>query len=228
MCSAGGYFYSIIYLCHSQQISNFTMHLFHFISQNRATPPDHRMEAVICQHLTDDVYFPVWLCMYMFGSISCSDKTPESAVSFQPTSSPTKMVLPLFWTRSSPLHLQCIYRNIFLCWPCFSLQGLEEKLIPVTIFWIFSSFFSMLDLTAQILSCWSLISCSSSVSSALRGSTARSVALQHTQENKKRIARREKKNIAIAVRKCSHMTKSCDKKCHNMWNDITISSIYAI
>lgn len=52
------------------------------------------MEAVIRQNLTDDVYFPVWVCMYMFGSISCSDKTPpESAVLFQPTSSARKMVL---------------------------------------------------------------------------------------------------------------------------------------
>lgn len=62
-------------------------------------------------------------------------------------------------------------------------QALEEKLIPVTIFWIFSSFFSMLDLTAQILSCWSLISCSSSASSTLRGSTALSVALQHIKQH---------------------------------------------
>lgn len=67
--------------------------------------------------------------------------------------------------------------------PWFSFQVLEEKLIPVTIFWIFSSFFSMLDLTAQILSCWSLISCSSSASSTLRGSTALSVALWHIKQN---------------------------------------------
>lgn len=63
-------------------------------------------------------------------------------------------------------------------------QVLKEELIPVTILWIFSSFFSMLNLTAQILSCWSLICCSSSVSSALRGSRVTSVALRHRQKDK--------------------------------------------
>ena len=46
-----------------------------------------------------------------------------------------------------------------------------------TIFWIFSSFFRMLAFTAQILSCWSLTSCSSSASSAFRGYTVPYVLL---------------------------------------------------
>ena len=54
---------------------------------------------------------------------------------------------------------------------------LELRLMLYTIFWIFSSFFRMLAFTAQILSCWSLTSCSSSASSAFRGSTVPSVML---------------------------------------------------
>lgn len=75
-------------------------------------------------------------------------------------------------------------------------QVLEEKLIPVTIFWIFSSFFRMLDFTAQILSWWSLISSSNSPSSALRGSTARSVVLrrrEHTEQHTLHITYRSQK-----------------------------------
>lgn len=53
----------------------------------------------------------------------------------------------------------------------------DVRLMLCTIFWIFSSFFRMLAFTAQILSCWSLICCSSSASSAFRGSTALSVML---------------------------------------------------
>lgn len=53
----------------------------------------------------------------------------------------------------------------------------DVKLILCTIFWIFSSFFRMLAFMAQILSCWSLICCSSSDSSAFSGSTALSVML---------------------------------------------------
>lgn len=57
----------------------------------------------------------------------------------------------------------------------------DVKLILYTIFWIFSSFLRMLAFTAQILSCWSLIICSSSASSTFRGSTAQSVILrEHT------------------------------------------------
>lgn len=66
---------------------------------------------------------------------------------------------------------------------CVDIHVWEEKLMLDTIFWIFSSFFRMLDLTAQILSCWSLINCSSSASSDFRGSTMLSVILRHRQRN---------------------------------------------
>lgn len=66
---------------------------------------------------------------------------------------------------------------------CVDIHVCEEKLMLDTIFWIFSSFFRMLDLTAQILSCWSFINCSSSASSDFRGSTTVSVILRHRQRN---------------------------------------------
>lgn len=66
---------------------------------------------------------------------------------------------------------------------CVDIHVCEEKVMLDTIFWIFSSFFRMLDLTAQILSCWSLINCSSSASSDFRGSTTVSVILRHRQRN---------------------------------------------
>lgn len=65
---------------------------------------------------------------------------------------------------------------------CVDIHVCEEKLMLDTIFWIFSSFFRMLDLTAQILSCWSLINCSSSASSDFRGSTMLSVILRQTEK----------------------------------------------
>lgn len=50
------FIYLSIYVGYSSRhISNFTLHFFHLI---RATHPDHRMEALIFQHLTDDAYFP--------------------------------------------------------------------------------------------------------------------------------------------------------------------------
>lgn len=59
-----------------------------------------------------------------------------------------------------------------------------------TIFRIFSSFLRMLAFTARILSCWSLTSCSSSASSAFKGSTAQSVMLGKTKPGaRERLAR---------------------------------------
>lgn len=98
--------------------------------------------------------------------------------------------------------------------PWFSFQVLEEKLIPVTIFWIFSSFFSMLDLTAQILSCWSLISCSSSASSTLRGSTALSVALWHIKQNGEGMI-----NCLHAIR-LKNMSRNCPQ-----WSANTLTQV---
>lgn len=66
---------------------------------------------------------------------------------------------------------------------CADIHVCEETLMLDTIFWIFSSFFRMLDLTAQILSCWSLINCSSSASSDFKGSTTLSVILRYRQRN---------------------------------------------
>ena len=90
--------------------------------------------------------------------------------------------------RETPSWVQCIFFSfffflvitdfLFIC----SFHVCEEKLMLNTIFWIFSSFLRMLDLTAQILSCWSRISCSSSTSSAFSGSTALSVILSRKQE----------------------------------------------
>lgn len=53
----------------------------------------------------------------------------------------------------------------------------EEELMLETILWIFSSFLRMLDLTVQILSCCSLMSCSRPSSWAFRGSNVPSVIL---------------------------------------------------
>lgn len=136
----------------------------------------------------------IWLTASdMFGSISFLIKTlkVQCLVPSNITSEKNGLTIILsekqFISRSS-VH----FKTACHCTPSFSFQVLAEKLIPVTIFWIFSSFFSMLDLTAQILSCWSLISCSSSASSTLRGSTARSVALQHMKEYRQTHNRQKK------------------------------------
>lgn len=98
-----------------------------------------------------------------------------------PTSCLKKMVLLLFWEGEKRDHFQDLQFISGTGFNSTTCQALE--LIPDTIFCIFSSLFSMLDLKAHILSCWSLISCSSSASSILRGSTALSVALQCIQQN---------------------------------------------
>lgn len=137
-------------------------------TKNRLRPPNHHMEFSVTK---------IW------WMVSFSNKNPQSAA-FGPISHHLQGKWSYHyserWKTVNILDLQCILRRV-----CHrtTFQALEEKLIPVTIFWIFSSFFSMLDLTAQILSCWSLISCSSSASSTLRGSTAWSVALQHIKQN---------------------------------------------
>lgn len=79
---------------------------------------------------------------------------------------------------SSFFSLFCLYLVRIEVHPSFHL--LVDKLMLRTIFWIFSSFFKILAFTAQILSCWSLINCSNSASSAFKGSTALSVMLKET------------------------------------------------
>lgn len=100
--------------------------------------------------------------------------TPDHTCTFWSLSSAGSKTL----TRALPA-AQCFSFHL----GCVDIHVCEEKLMLDTIFWIFSSFFRMLDLTAQILSCWSLINCSSSVSSDFRGSTMLSVILGHRQRN---------------------------------------------
>ncbi len=148
----------------------FSSFVCHNRCYNRVTPP--YVWSFICQHLT--VWY-VWVQKH-----GLSDENPSKCSVWSHLTSPQRK-WSYHYSEQDTVHSETLsaFWGIFSrCPPFCSFQILEETLIPVTIFWIFSSFFKMLDFTAQILSCWSLISCSSSASSTLRGSTALSVALQ--------------------------------------------------
>lgn len=145
---------------------------------------DRRVESDL-QAITWSLYLPtptdgawyVWVHLLLWQN----QLKVQRLVSEKNNSRLTIIVNETLFIPRHPVHLFGL--SFLLTTVSLSRQGLEEKLIPVTIFWIFSSFFRMLDLTAQILSCWSLISCSSSASSDFRGSTALSVTLQHKHAN---------------------------------------------
>ncbi len=100
-----------------------------------------------------------WLYLHLLNSFQCGSKTSGLLTGALPAAQCFRFLLG-----------------------CADIHVCEEMLMLDTIFWIFSSFFRMLDLTAQILSCWSLINCSSSVSSDFRGSTTLSVILRYRRE----------------------------------------------